>query len=103
MTGKNKNERVNAEADIEYGTVNVDLSNLQPHEIKIRISTMLDEDVLLKLKEIAKDTGAKYQTLLNAVLRSFVEAAIPVIKKRGNSKMEDTVRRIVRAELRKRA
>ncbi len=100
MTGKNKKLLKN-DSDIEYGSVNIDLCNLQAHEIKIRISTMLDEDVLLKLKNIAKDKGIKYQTLLNGILRAFVESNEANVKKSGHGKIEDTVRRIVKEELRK--
>ena len=97
MSGKNKKE-----PRIEYGSVNIDLSHLEAHEVKIRISTMIDEDVLLQLKKIAKEKGTKYQTLLNNVLRAFVENPISTPKNKG-TKLEDTVRRIVKDELRKRA
>ena len=53
MSGKNKKD-----PKIEYGMVNIDLSNLEPSEIKVRISTMIDEDILLKLKKIPKPDDA---------------------------------------------
>jgi uncharacterized protein (DUF4415 family) len=36
---------------------------------KIRITTMIDGDVLDNLKKKAEDEGVKYQTLLNNILR----------------------------------
>jgi predicted DNA binding CopG/RHH family protein len=95
MSGKNKKD------NIEYGSTDIDLSHLKAHEIKIRISTMIDEDVLIQLKSIAKQKGTKYQTLLNGILRAFVES--PFNTKNKSPKLEDTVRRIVKDELRKKA
>lgn len=37
---------------------------------KIRITTFLDDDLLATLKTMASDSGGKYQTLLNQLLRS---------------------------------
>jgi predicted DNA binding CopG/RHH family protein len=37
---------------------------------KIKITTYLDEDVLLALKQKADETRSKYQTLLNQILRN---------------------------------
>ena len=48
MTGKTKKK-----APLSYGDKDVDLGDLMPHEIKIRISTMIDEDVVSKLKVMA--------------------------------------------------
>ena len=36
---------------------------------KVRITTMLDGDILDKLKEMADSEKVKYQTLLNSILR----------------------------------
>jgi len=36
---------------------------------KVRVTTFLDEDVLKALKETAKASGTRYQTLLNKLLR----------------------------------
>ena len=36
---------------------------------KIRVTTFLDEDVLRALKENAQQSGTRYQTLLNQLLR----------------------------------
>lgn len=55
--------------DIEYGNVEVDLKDLKNSEIKARITTMLDKDVLLTLKKNAKALGVRYQSYLNQHLR----------------------------------
>lgn len=55
--------------DVEYGNVDVDLKDLKDSEIKVRITTMLDKDVLLRLKDNAAAIGTPYQTYLNQFLR----------------------------------
>ena len=56
--------------DIQYGDVEVDLpSTWNSSETKVRITTFLDEDLLIKIKEEAKAQGKKYQSLLNERLR----------------------------------
>jgi len=56
--------------DIQYGDVEVDLpSTWNSNETKVRITTFLDEDLLIKIKEEAKSQGKKYQSLLNEKLR----------------------------------
>lgn len=54
---------------VRYGKVDVDLSNIKPEEIKIRITTFLDSDVLEALKAHSKELGTGYQTYLNSFLR----------------------------------
>lgn len=39
---------------------------------KVRITTCLDEDVVLGLKKMAGESGNKYQTLLNQILREYI-------------------------------
>lgn len=65
MTTKNK---------LTFG--NIDLLRddaLNPRNVKIRITTFIDEDVLIMLKSYAKKRGSKYETLLNSLLRSFFD------------------------------
>ncbi len=58
--------------DIQYGDVEVDLpSTWNSSETKVRITTFLDEDLLIKIKEEAKTQGKKYQSLLNERLREI--------------------------------
>jgi predicted transcriptional regulator len=92
MTTKNK--------DLVFGDVELDDVELEARHVKVRVTTMLDEDVLKALKKIASSKGQKYQTILNQVLRAFVERKkerklIPVGERR--------IREIVREEIRKRA
>ena len=86
--------------DVTYGDVELDEIEFEPRHIKVRVTTMVDEDVLSALKKIANSKGQKYQSVLNQVLRAFVE------RKRGRkpaSPGEKRIREIVREEIRKRA
>lgn len=88
--------------NIQYGTKDIlDNDVLDPRKVKIRITTFVDEDVLIKLKDYAKKRGSKYQTILNALLRTFFDKPSRNSKVRGIS--EERVRRIVQEELRKQA
>ena len=92
MTTKNR--------DVIFGDVELEDLELEPRHVKVRVTTMLDEDVLNALKKIASANGQRYQTVLNQVLRAFVERdkgrkLIPLGEKR--------IREIVREEIRKRA
>ncbi len=55
--------------NIKYGNVEVDLKNVAPEEIKVRITTFVDSDILQALKVQAKELGIGYQTFLNTFLR----------------------------------
>lgn len=46
------------------------LSEKQFRSAKVKITTFLDEDVVIALKELAVESGGRYQTLLNQILRS---------------------------------
>ena len=86
--------------NINYGEVELDSLEFEPRNIKVRVTTMIDEDVLTQLKKIAKLRGLKYQTLLNQILRAFVE------QKKGRKTLrtsEKRIREIVKQELRRRA
>jgi hypothetical protein len=86
--------------DLVFGDVELDDVEFEPRHVKVRVTTMVDEDVLNALKKIASSKGQKYQTVLNQVLRAFVERKkdrklAPVGEKR--------IREIVREEIKKRA
>jgi hypothetical protein len=88
--------------DIQYGSVDIlDEDAFDPKNVKVRITTFVDEDILIQLKEYAKKRGSKYQTILNSLLRSFFDKPEKSNKVQGLS--EERVRRIVKEELRKRA
>ena len=65
--------------------------------VKVRITTLVDADVLFGLKQLAAKRRVRYQTLLNAALREYLKgcAQQPLTEAR--------VRKIFRDELRKRA
>lgn len=66
MNTKSKKQR----KDIQYGNVDVDLPSMwDSKEIKVRITTFLDEDLLIRIKKEAKNQGKKYQSYLNERLR----------------------------------
>lgn len=53
---------------IKYGKVDV-LSDEDFRNPKIRISMMVDEEVIKAFKERAKESGEGYQTIMHRVLR----------------------------------
>lgn len=57
---------------------------------KRRITIMLDSDVLAAFRDRAAGTGRGYQTLINQALRDYLTTR----------ELEDTLRRVVREELR---
>ena len=92
MSTKNK--------DVIYGDVELGDLELDPRHVKVRVTTMVDEDVLNAIKKIAGSKRQKYQTVLNQVFRAFVERK----KVRKLVPMEEKqIREIVREEIRKRA
>jgi uncharacterized protein (DUF4415 family) len=92
MTSKTK--------DIIYGDVELDDTEFEPRHVKVRVTTMIDEDVVTALRRIAEEKGQKYQTLLNQVLRAFVQKNAV---RRLSPITERRIRTIVREEMRKRA
>jgi uncharacterized protein (DUF4415 family) len=86
--------------DIQYGYVELDENEFQPQNVKVRVTTMLDEDVLQGLKGIAEEKGVKYQTLLNRIVRSYVFQPRQVYNTQ-QPLTEEAVRRIVKDELKK--
>jgi len=62
-------------------------------EGKTRITIRLDRDIVDRFFEMAEQSGgaAGYQTLINAALREYLDGRAP--------KFEDTLRRIIREEL----
>lgn len=61
---------------------------------KTRITIRLDEDVVAWFREqVHRAGGGNYQTLMNQALREYVENA--------SEPLEDTLRRVVREELKR--
>ena len=86
---------------IEFGNVEIGSDEFSPRAVKIRVTTLIDQDVLEKFKGLSKKKGQRYQTLLNDLLRQFVENSENRTKVRVLN--ERVVREIVREELKKRA
>jgi len=65
------------------------------HKGKVRITIRVDEDLVNHFLKEADASGGSvgYQTLMNEALRAYVENKAP--------KFEDTLRRIVREEMRR--
>ena len=45
--------------NIEYGNIELPADEFDSKNVKIRVTTLLDEDVLIKLKNFAKSRGSK--------------------------------------------
>jgi uncharacterized protein (DUF4415 family) len=62
-------------------------------EGKTRITIRLDQDIVDRFFRMSEEAGGAtgYQTLINAALREYLEGKAP--------KIEDTLRRIIREEL----
>ena len=58
---------------------------------KIRITILLDRDIVAAFRARASDTGRGYQTAINQALREHL----------ASDELETTLRRVVREELRK--
>ncbi|MBL8216941.1 MAG: BrnA antitoxin family protein [Bryobacterales bacterium] len=73
---------------------------LQPEpeiEGKVRITIRLDQDVVDRFLQLAEASGGTtgYQTLINAALREYLDGRAP--------RFEETLRRIIREELKSNA
>lgn len=71
-------------------------NDLKPENIKARVTTYIDFDIVLELRKRAKKKKTKYQTLLNELLRGAVfpkEKDAPITELR--------LRKILREELKK--
>ena len=62
-------------------------------ESKTRITIRLDQDIVDRFFRMAEESGGTvgYQTLINAALREYLDGKVP--------KFEETLRRIIREEL----
>jgi uncharacterized protein (DUF4415 family) len=62
-------------------------------EGKTRITIRLDQDIIDRFLEMAEQSGGGtgYQTLINAALREYLSGTVP--------RFEETLRRIIREEL----
>lgn len=78
----------------EYDFLRGTRGPIVPSPGKTRITIRLDDDVLAWFKEqVRSHGGGNYQTLINSVLRRYVE--------QQEEPLEDVLRRVLREELRK--
>jgi uncharacterized protein (DUF4415 family) len=68
-TTKKKRDR-----DIVLGSVSATPKELSLKDAKIRITMMVDLDIVEEYRALAKKTGSKYQTLMNQKLREALHA-----------------------------
>ncbi|WP_374000103.1 BrnA antitoxin family protein [Bdellovibrio bacteriovorus] len=64
-------------AKITYGSVEIDEGEFSPENVKVRVTAMVDGDVLDALKKRAVRESTKYQTLMNRLLRDSLFGAEP--------------------------
>lgn len=57
---------------MKYGKVEVPENPFDPKTTKIKVTSWFDADLILMLKDKADQEGAKYQTLMNHLLREAV-------------------------------
>ncbi len=67
-----------SKSKLNYGSIEVDERIFDPESTKVRISTMIDADVVFALRERAKKEKTKYQTLINSILRQAVVGGDPL-------------------------
>ena len=63
----------------------------KPEPGKVKISIRLDENIVDQFLAQAEAAGTGYQTLINSALREYLDGKAP--------KLEDTLRRIIREEI----
>ena len=97
MSGKtNKN--------ITYGTVDVLADDeFIPSNVKIRVTTFIDLDIVQELKNRAQTSKTKYQTLLNNILRTAVigNPTKPITEARVRQIAKEVAKELIKDELRK--
>lgn len=65
-----------------------------PQPGKTRITIYIDDDVLEEFRERADASGRGYQTMINEALRAYLDKASRPVD-------EETLRRVIREELKK--
>jgi len=65
---------------------------IKPDPNKVRITIRLDGDIIEHFKnQVHSSGGGNYQTLMNEALRAYVQ--------QNNNSLEDTLRKVIREEL----
>ena len=76
----------------EYDFSNAKRGAVVPQKGKTRINIYIDNDVLEEFRARAEDAGRGYQTMMNEALRQYLGKA-------GYPLDENTLRRVIREEL----
>ena len=76
----------------EYDFSKAKRGAIVPQKGKTRITIYLDNDVLDEFRDRADKTGSGYQTIINSVLRNYLNKSMAPMD-------EDTLRRVIREEL----
>lgn len=82
-----------AKGKINFGIRDMLPGKVDPKDVKVRISIMLDSDVLTHYKKRAEKTGGAYQTMMNLMLRQGMTHDNEIEKRL--SKVEKTVGEIM--------
>ena len=67
------------DATIRYGNVNVSDKDFSSNAVRRRISIMVPEDILARLRQMASEEETGYQTLINRILHDATAAENSVI------------------------
>ncbi len=78
----------------EYDFENAKRGPVIPSQGKTRITIFLDDDILEEFRSRAEEAGRGYQTMINDALRMYLGKAVRPID-------EETLRRVIREELKK--
>lgn len=79
-------------ADISFGDKDILKEDIfESSQIGHRISIVIPEDVLMRFREMAKESGSKYQTLINQVLRQVIFSGEATTIEQRLKKLENVV------------
>lgn len=70
MTTTGKKRR---KSKIEYGTVEIPEEAFFPRNVKVRVTMMVDGDIVQAFRDAAAKRGIGYQTLMNEKLRESLD------------------------------
>ncbi len=86
---------INKKKTIKYGNIDLPDEMFKSENVKLKVTAYLDLDVIRALKEEAKSSGTKYQTLMNQKLRDTL------FGKKIDPLLRGEIRALIREELKK--
>ncbi|MBF0105201.1 MAG: hypothetical protein HQM16_07725 [Deltaproteobacteria bacterium] len=69
MSTKNKKK---SNPDIKFGDINLPEDIFESKNVKCRITTLIDQDILTEIKKRASSENVGYQTKINQFLRDYL-------------------------------